>query len=325
MIVEDEFVVATHLMACLENMGYTITSSVASGEDAVERVKYERPDLVLMDIVLEGPMTGTQAAEIIRSLYGIPVVFLTANADDNTLERAKKAEPFAFLIKPFRDAELRTTIEVSLYKGSMERIVRESELRFRQLAENIDEVFWTISLDTDGNSYISPAFEKIWGQSANAAMLSEAPFCWIQTIHADDQEAVRNFRKCLESGEISQDEIQYRIIRPDSTVRWIQERAFTIPEGGRKIGRVAGICQDITERFNSDQQREKLIEELQAALGRIETLRGLLSICASCKKIRDEEGAWRDFERYLQEHSKAEFSHCVCPECAKKLYPEIFT
>jgi len=81
---------------------------------------------------------------------------------------------------------------------------------------------------------------------------------------------------------------------------------------------------DITERKQAEEERERLIGELQEALAKVKTLSGLLPICASCKRIRDDQGYWQQIEAYIRDHSEAEFSHSVCPECAKKLYPEIF-
>lgn len=81
---------------------------------------------------------------------------------------------------------------------------------------------------------------------------------------------------------------------------------------------------DITERKEAEEEREKLIEELQDALAKVKTLSGLLPICVSCKKIRDDKGYWNQIEIYVREHSEAEFSHSTCPECVKKLYPELY-
>ncbi|MES0349732.1 MAG: PAS domain-containing protein [Desulfobacteria bacterium] len=81
---------------------------------------------------------------------------------------------------------------------------------------------------------------------------------------------------------------------------------------------------DITERKQAEEERERLIGELQEALAEVKTLSGLLPICASCKSIRDDQGYWQQIEAYIRDHSEAEFSHSVCPECARKLYPEVF-
>lgn len=85
-----------------------------------------------------------------------------------------------------------------------------------------------------------------------------------------------------------------------------------------------GVARDITERKHMEEEREMLIVELKEALFRIKTLSGLLPICSSCKRIRDDEGRWQPLEDYIREHSEAEFTHTICPECAKKTYPNYF-
>jgi hypothetical protein len=89
---------------------------------------------------------------------------------------------------------------------------------------------------------------------------------------------------------------------------------------GKVIGMV-GIASDITERKNAEAERERMIKELQDALADIKTLSGLVPICANCKKIRDDKGFWTQVESYIQERSQARFSHGICPDCMKKLYP----
>jgi PAS domain S-box-containing protein len=84
------------------------------------------------------------------------------------------------------------------------------------------------------------------------------------------------------------------------------------------------LVRDITEHKRSEAEREQLIAQLQAALAKIKTLQGLISICASCKKIRDDEGYWTQIEDYIRAHSEVQFSHGICPDCAQKLYPEFF-
>jgi len=85
-----------------------------------------------------------------------------------------------------------------------------------------------------------------------------------------------------------------------------------------------GVARDVTERKRMEEEREKLIVELKEALLRVRTLSGLLPICSSCKKIRDDEGRWQPLEDYIRDHSEAEFTHTICPECAKKTYPNYF-
>jgi PAS domain S-box-containing protein len=126
MVVEDEAIVALELEEKLVNMGYEVVSGVSSGEDAIKKASQKRVDLVLMDIRLEGRMDGIQAARTIQERFDSPVVFLTAHADENTLQRAKLSEPFGYLVKPYSETELRTTIEVSIHKHSRLKKITES-------------------------------------------------------------------------------------------------------------------------------------------------------------------------------------------------------
>jgi len=126
MIVEDEIVIAMELQKKLKNLGYTVIGVVSSGEEAVESAAAAKPDLVLMDIKLAGEMDGIEAARRIHEQFDIPIVYLTAHTDEKTLQRAKLAQPFGYLVKPFSEVELRTTIEVSLYKHMQEKKSKET-------------------------------------------------------------------------------------------------------------------------------------------------------------------------------------------------------
>lgn len=133
LIVEDETIVALEIQDRLEKLGYEIVASVSTGEEALEKVDMYKPDLVLMDINLEGLMDGIEAAEIVLDRHAIPIIYLTAYSDDETLRRAKITEPFAYILKPFGTRELHTAIEIALYKNKIEK-----ELEFhRDHIENL--------------------------------------------------------------------------------------------------------------------------------------------------------------------------------------------
>jgi CheY-like chemotaxis protein len=121
MVVEDEGIVALDIRDKLEAKGYEVAGVLASGQEAVERVGLLQPDLVLMDIQLEGELDGVQAAEQIKDRHAIPVVYLTAYSDDRTLQRAKVAEPFGYLLKPFEEKKLYATVEIALYKHQIDQ------------------------------------------------------------------------------------------------------------------------------------------------------------------------------------------------------------
>lgn len=128
-IVEDESIVAKDIQTILKNLGYNVVGVYAAGEKALADLENVQPDIVLMDIMLKGEITGIQAAEIIRERYDVPVVFLTAYADESTIEKAKTAIPYGYIIKPLKEKELETTIEMAInkHKSDME-LRRERDL-----------------------------------------------------------------------------------------------------------------------------------------------------------------------------------------------------
>jgi PAS domain S-box-containing protein len=140
LIVEDERIVAEDIRKTLERLGYRVSAIASSLEGAIEKIERETPDLVLMDIMLKGKMEGTRIAEVIRSRFTIPVVYLTAYADKKILEEAKTTGPYGYIVKPFTEAELFTTIEIALYKHTLEMRLRESEEKFRDLFESANDV-----------------------------------------------------------------------------------------------------------------------------------------------------------------------------------------
>jgi DNA-binding NarL/FixJ family response regulator len=126
MVVEDEVVIALRLQQRLTSMGFDITGIAYSGEEAVETARGLRPDLILMDIMIPGKLDGIAAAKIIKAELDIPVVFLTAFSEDNIIERAKEAEPYGYILKPFQDREIKAAIEIALYKKEMEGKLRKA-------------------------------------------------------------------------------------------------------------------------------------------------------------------------------------------------------
>lgn len=143
LIVEDERIVAADMKISLNRLGYDVCGMVISGEKAVKKAEELHPDLVLMDIKLSGEMDGIEAASIIRSRIDIPVIYLTAHADKKTLERAKKTEPYGYVLKPFEDRELNAAIEMALHKHKLEKMLKEKEEKLRR---NLEDTINALSL-----------------------------------------------------------------------------------------------------------------------------------------------------------------------------------
>ena len=136
LIVEDERIVAKDIKQNLNKLGYNITGIASEGDDAIQKAEKEKPDLVLMDIKLKGKMSGIDAAKQIREKFDIPIVFLTAYADEATLKSAKIAEPHGYIIKPFREIDLKTVIEIALYKHKKELKVIKERNMYYSIIEN---------------------------------------------------------------------------------------------------------------------------------------------------------------------------------------------
>ncbi|TNF48300.1 MAG: response regulator transcription factor [Bacteroidetes bacterium] len=136
LVVEDESIVSKDIQHSLKKLGYNVVGAAATGEKALDLAREFKPDIVLMDIMLKGDMNGIQTAEIIRNEFSIPVVFLTAYADESTLSKAKITEPYGYIIKPFKEIDLHTSIEMAIYKhGKEQEIIKERDLLY-SIVEN---------------------------------------------------------------------------------------------------------------------------------------------------------------------------------------------
>ncbi len=135
LIVEDERIIAEDIKSCLLNFDYEVLEIVSNGEDAIVSTALLKPDLILMDIKIEGSLDGIQTAKRILKSHDLPIVYLTANADEATVERAKETKPYGYLTKPFEEAELYATLQVAYYKYESEKALKKSEERFRTLIE----------------------------------------------------------------------------------------------------------------------------------------------------------------------------------------------
>ena len=170
MVVEDERITAKDIESALESAGYGVAGLVFSGEDAVRKAGELRPDLVLMDIKLEGKMDGIEAATQIRERYDIPVIYLTAFSNAGIVQRAKMTEPagyllkeqFGFLTKPFEESELNTTIEIALYNHKIEKRLRNREQWLAAILKSVSDA--VIATDSKGRiKYMNPVAEDLTG------------------------------------------------------------------------------------------------------------------------------------------------------------------
>jgi putative two-component system response regulator len=143
MVVEDEWIVADQLCNNLKELGYRVCSTASTGDEAIRNVGENRPDLILMDVILKSKMDGIEAAERITSQFDIPVIYLTAYTNQEYIERAKQTKPFGYLVKPFKQNELHANIEMALHKHRLDKEIKDYLVRlvkcYRGTIESVSE------------------------------------------------------------------------------------------------------------------------------------------------------------------------------------------
>ena len=162
LIVEDEGIVARDILLRLKRLGYRVCGTAATGREAIETALATRPDLVLMDVHLKGDMDGIAAARRIDGALGVPVVYLTAYSDDDTIQRAASADAVGYLLKPFEERELRAAIEVALQRRDMERRLKASQAWLTTILRSIGDAL--IASDAEGRVvFMNPVAEALTG------------------------------------------------------------------------------------------------------------------------------------------------------------------
>jgi two-component system, cell cycle sensor histidine kinase and response regulator CckA len=250
LVVEDERVVARDIQYRLTEMGHTVVNITRGGEEAVRLADELRPDLVLMDIRLDGRTDGISAAQEIRARFHLPIVFLTAYADEDTLQRARVTEPFGYVLKPFDERELRTVIEMALYKQDAERRLRASEEKYRSIFDNaIEGIFQTTP---DGRFLTANrAMARMLGYDSPEELLGS-----VQNIESQlyvDQERRKEFtRRLSEHGFVQGFEAE--IFRKDGTKGWGSLSSRAVKDAHGKLLYFEGRAEEITERKRLEEQ-----------------------------------------------------------------------
>ncbi len=195
-----------------------------------------------------------------------------------------------------------------------QQTLRENEARFHLLMDSLDAFVYVTDMDTYEILFVNEHAEKQFGEITGT-------ICW-QTLQQGQEGPCAYCTNKYLLGEDGQPSGVYNWeFQNTQSGQWlsIHDRAIEWIDG--RIVRLE-VATDITERKTTEEERERLIAQLHQAFSEVRILGGLLPICASCKKIRDDSGYWNQIESYIQKHSQAEFSHGICPDCAKKLYPE---
>ncbi len=257
LIVEDELIVAEDLASNLEFMEYEITDILTTGEEAIESVKNNLPDCVMMDITLQGEMTGVDVAAILKKDFSVPVVFLTAHTNRDYLDRAKLTEPYGYLLKPFQDKDILMTIETAIYKHGIELKLQENEKKFRSIVENSHAGICI--LDEKGIvTYVNHKMAVLLGVKEEEILGKE----FVIFLNKDDSVV---FSKILGKIDFMDQESdrEIEITLPGGIIRNLEVRASVIRDENDEIKIISQFL-DITDRKKNQKKIQMLAHAVES-------------------------------------------------------------
>lgn len=284
-IVEDETIVALDIRQSLEREDYEVVGVFSSAEEALGLFPKQEADLVLMDIRLQGDMDGVDAADYLRRSYDVPVILLTAYADEETIERAKLTEPFGYIIKPFEERDLKTTIEIALYRHELSRQLKESEERYRRFFE--DDLSGDFVADATGTVVTcNPAFIELLGLESVEA----ASGLRIDTLFADGAERDRFWEQLRLHRKLKLYEISLASHRNGTTSVLANVVGYFDSQG--RLQEIKGYLIDTTERRRLETQLRQA--QKMEAIGRLaggiaHDFNNLLTVIVGYASLIDEK------------------------------------
>lgn len=245
-IADDERIVAADLRKRMMALGCTVTAVVGSGKDAYQAAITQQPDLVLMDIGMDGEFDGITAAAKIRAEVDVPVIFVTSYSDKETLRRAKEIGPFGYVLKPFDERELATTVEMALYRHQTDQKLRRSEQLYRTLIENTGEGIVFADLD-ERFTFANPTAEMIFGVEQGGLIGR----CIGEFTTPEVFAAIRQETRRRQTGIRSSYTIE--ILRPDGARRTLLITATPQFDNRRVLTGAFGVFRDITENHEAEE------------------------------------------------------------------------
>ena len=262
LVVEDERVVAKDIQRTLTALGYRVVGLAHSGEEAIVKARELSPELVLMDIRMPGPMDGIDAAHVIKEELDFPVVYLTAFSDVETLNRVKLSGQFGYLLKPFKEAELRCAIEIALSRHEMEAVLREREQLLSITLRSIGDA--VVITDADQRvTFLNRVGEQLTGSTAGDAIgkpVTEILNLFDSRTHLAPENPIS---RALRERKTTLLEMGVELVRNDSTTIPIDDSAAPIiDEWGNILGGVM-VFRDVSERRRAEEEIQRLNTDLE--------------------------------------------------------------
>ena len=303
-------------VAILRKAGYRVETAF-DGRTALETAGQVIPDLILSDVAMP-VMDGIELCRAVRNdekLRSVPIMLVTAFLTDaKSMAEGLGAGADDYLEAPYEPQRL-----VAKVARLIERKRAEEPLaRLASIVENCEDAIIGKTLEGTITSWNFGA-QRMYGYRAEE-MIGQPIYRIVPTDRREELGGILN--GISRGARVNQ--LQTKRVRKDGQVVDVLVTISPIRDASGRVVGASAIARDITERLRGEAERERLIRELQTALTEVKTLRGILPICMHCKKIRDDEGAWRQLEVYIREHTNADFSHGMCEPCAKQMYPEIY-
>jgi PAS domain S-box-containing protein len=316
----DDRAIIVHQLRDLADLAFTEVMDAAALEEALDAGPF---DLLITDYRLYWSDGLTVLARAKDRWPNLPAIMFTGTGSEEVAVEAMKAGVNDYVIKsPKHYPRFRASVEAAL-KLRRGAALAEAEARYQELFDTVPV----------GLFRCTPKGRIL---QANQALAAIAGFGGVEELlnknFADLHPGTADFQrwrdKLEREGAVAFVESRFKSRGQSndetSPERWVEIHAKALRDPVTQMVFYEGSVEDISARKEAEAERERLIRELQDALGRVKTLAGLLPICASCKKIRDEGGRWNMLESYIENHSQAHFTHGFCPECARQLYPEVF-
>ncbi len=328
LIIDDEPEILENLETILFEEGFEVVKA-SSGNEAVANFEAGSFGLVITDMKMPG-LSGIDVLRRVKQIdKDVEVIIMTGcGTMENAIQVLRDGCAYDYLRKPLEDIEeLTTSVRNALERRRLridnEKLVtelRESERKFRAI---FDQAFQFIGLMTVDGTLIAVNRTALDFAGIEEKDVLGKPF-WETTWWTHSAELQERLKGAIRKAAYGRF-VRFEAFHPtiDGGIHYFDVSMKPVKDEAGNVYLLILESRDITERKHAEQEREKTIVKLQDALAEVKTLRGFLPICAYCKNIRDDEGYWKKIEGYIQKHSYAEFSHGICPECAKKYYPDM--
>ena len=258
LVVEDEAIIAKNIESKLLKAGYDVIDTVYTGNDAVKSALEKNPDIILLDIKLKGETGGIEAAEKIKQVKDIPVIYLTSYTDEDTFEKAKLTEPAAYLSKPFNLDELNRIIQLTLFNHSIKKELIETKRRYELAVEAGKTGVWEY-IPSERKSIVDSGFLKLFGLQSELKSYDANE--WMSFIPMEDLELINSKLNELIEGRTDNYSFEHRIKRTDGTIRWVISKGKRVNEGNSV--KIIGTLTDITELKETEKKLKHYSDNLK--------------------------------------------------------------